>query len=168
MLSVLFTGEVTPGLTQTEYALRRHKLMALIQKESEILGGLTEHAVIILGNSTLYMTSDIPFPFHQHNDFLYLSGFLEPESILLLQSKTGQSLPSHTATLYVPPRDPGRELWDGPRSGVDGAVALTGVDQAFPLEDFKHVAPKLLGMLILHLKKHLQCTQRIDFEVSLY
>nr|DBA18264.1 TPA: hypothetical protein GDO54_016536 [Pyxicephalus adspersus] len=141
---LLKTGEVTPGLTQTEYALRRHKLMALIQKESEIRGGSSDHAVIILGNSTLYMTSDIPFPFHQHNDFLYFCGFLEPESILLLQSKPGHELPSHTATLYVPRRDPGRELWDGPRSGVDGAVALTGVDQAFPIEDFKHVALKLL------------------------
>lgn len=141
---LLKIGEVTPGLTQTEYALRRNKLMALIQKESEILGGLTEHAVIVLANPTLYMTSDIPFPFHQHNDFLYLCGFLEPESILLLQTKPGHALPSHTATLYVPRRDPGRELWDGPRSGVDGAVALTGVDQAFPLEDFKHVTHKLL------------------------
>lgn len=157
MFSFFFIGEVTPGLTQTEYALRRNKLMALIQKESEILGGLTEHAVIVLANPTLYMTSDIPFPFHQHNDFFYLCGFLEPESILLLQTKQGHALPSHTATLYVPRRDPGRELWDGPRSGVDGAVALTGVDQAFPLEDFKHVAPKLLGMLTFYLKGNLQC-----------
>ncbi|XP_018419428.1 PREDICTED: probable Xaa-Pro aminopeptidase 3 isoform X2 [Nanorana parkeri] len=141
---LLKTGEVTPGLTQTEYALRRHKLMALIQKESEILCASTDHAVIIFANSTLYMTSDIPFPFHQHNDFLYLCGFLEPESILLLQTKPGHVLPSHTATLFVPRRDPGRELWDGPRSGVDGTVALTGVDQAFPIEDFKHVVPKLL------------------------
>lgn len=159
-----FIGEVTPGLTQTEYALRRHKLMALIQKEYEMLGEKSDHAVIILANSTQYMTSDIPFPFHQHNDFLYLCGFLEPDSILLLQTNPGHPLPSHTAILYVPRRDPGRELWDGPRSGIDGAVALTGVDQAFPIEDFKHIAPKLLGMLIHYLKrKFTLCIQRIDF-----
>lgn len=124
--------------------------MALIQKEVQILGGSIDHAVVIMANPTFYMTSDIPFPFHQHNDFLYLCGFLEPDSILLLQSQPGHALPSHTATLYVPRRDSGRELWDGPRSGVDGAMALTGVDQAFPIEDFKHMMPKLLGMLLIY------------------
>ncbi|XP_075038876.1 xaa-Pro aminopeptidase 3 isoform X2 [Mixophyes fleayi] len=141
---LLRPGEVTPGLTQTEYAFRRHKLMSYIRKESQVLGGATDHAVVFLSNATLYMTSDIPFPFHQNNDFLYLCGFLEPDSILFLQSRPGHELPSHTATLFVPRRDSGRELWDGPQSGPDGAVALTGVDQAFPIEEFKHVLPRLL------------------------
>ncbi|XP_056379699.1 xaa-Pro aminopeptidase 3 isoform X2 [Hyla sarda] len=141
---LLKQGEVTPGLTQTEYALRRHKLMFKIQKESEDLGLETDHAAIFLSNATLYMSNDIPFPFHQNNDFLYLCGFLEPDSILLIQSKPGHSMPSHIATLFVPRRDPGRELWDGPRSGPDGAVALTGVDQAYPIEEFKHILPRLL------------------------
>ncbi|KAM4721791.1 xaa-Pro aminopeptidase 3 [Rhinophrynus dorsalis] len=140
---LLKPGEVTPGLTQTEFSLRRHKLMSLIQKEAQVLGGTTDHAVIFLSNPTLYMTSDIPFPFHQHNDFLYLCGFLEPDSILLLESRPGQTLPSHTAKLYVPRRDPGRELWDGARSGIDGAISLTGIDEAFTTEEFKHVVSKL-------------------------
>ncbi|KAM4650924.1 xaa-Pro aminopeptidase 3 [Discoglossus pictus] len=140
---LLKPGEVTPGLTQTEYALRRHKLMSLIQKESQALGQRTDHVAIFLSNPTLYMTSDIPFPFHQNNDFLYLCGFLEPDSILVLRSRAGHTLSSHTATLYVPRRDAGRELWDGPRSGADGAVALTGVDEAFMTEDFKHLLSKL-------------------------
>ncbi|KAM9326846.1 xaa-Pro aminopeptidase 3 [Gastrophryne carolinensis] len=141
---LLKPGEVTPGLTQTEYALRRHQLMDLIKKEAQMLCDTADHAVVILANPTMYMTSDIPFPFHQHNDFLYLCGFLEPDSILLLQSQPRHVLPSHSATLYVPHRDPSRELWDGPRSGVDGTTALTGVDQALPIEDFKHIVPKLL------------------------
>ncbi|XP_053577367.1 xaa-Pro aminopeptidase 3 [Bombina bombina] len=140
---LLKPGEVTPGLTQTEYAVRRHKLMSLIQT-SPALGSGTDHAVIFLSHPTLYMTSDIPFPFHQHTDFLYLCGFLEPDSILILRSRAGHSLPSHTASLYVPRRDASRELWDGPRSGADGAVALTGVDEAFVMDEFKHVLPRLL------------------------
>ncbi|KAM8930702.1 xaa-Pro aminopeptidase 3 [Pelodytes ibericus] len=141
---LLKPGEVTPGLSQTEYAVRRHMLMSLIQKESKVLGGDTDHAVIFLSNTTLYMTSDIPFPFHQHNDFLYMCGFLEPDSILLLQNKPGQTLPLHTATLFVRQRDSSRELWDGPLSGPDGAVALTGVDEAFAVEEFKHVLPRII------------------------
>ncbi|XP_069510522.1 xaa-Pro aminopeptidase 3 isoform X2 [Ambystoma mexicanum] len=137
----LAPGDVTPGLTQIEYALRRHKLMSLIQKEA--VGVETEHAVILLSNPTFYMTNDIPFPFHQDTNFLYLSGFQEPDSILLLQSLPGRALPAHKAILFVPKRDQRRELWDGPRSGTDGATALTGVDESYSTEEFKHYLPKL-------------------------
>nr|XP_033790974.1 xaa-Pro aminopeptidase 3 isoform X2 [Geotrypetes seraphini] len=139
---LLKPGEVTPGLTQTEYALRRHQLMSLIQKEVHYQGG-TEHAVILLSNPTFYMSNDIPYPFHQDTNFLYLCGFREPDSILVLQSIPGKSLPSHKSILFVPKRDQSRELWDGPRSGTDGAVALTGVDEAYTTEEFKHLVSKL-------------------------
>ncbi|XP_051898777.1 xaa-Pro aminopeptidase 3 isoform X2 [Pristis pectinata] len=134
-------GEVTPRLTQTEYALRRHKLLSLIQKEAETLGS-SDHAIILLSHPTYYMTNDIPFPFHQNTNFLYLCGFQEPDSILLLHSIPGMSLPSHKAVLFVPRRNQNRELWDGPRSGVDGAVALTGVDEAYNTEDFRQYVQK--------------------------
>ncbi|XP_078388155.1 xaa-Pro aminopeptidase 3 [Cetorhinus maximus] len=132
---LLKTGEVTPGLSQVEYALRRHKLLSLIHKEAETLG-TSDHAVILLSHPTYYMTNDIPFPFHQNTNFLYLCGFQEPDSILLLHSIPGKSLPSHKTVLFVPRRNQNRELWDGPRSGVDGAVSLTGVDEAYATEEF--------------------------------
>ncbi|KAM9229836.1 xaa-Pro aminopeptidase 3 isoform 4-T5 [Dugong dugon] len=139
---LLRPGEVTPGLSQVEYALRRHKLMSLIQKEAQGQRG-TDQTVVLLSNPTYYMSNDIPYTFHQDNNFLYLCGFQEPNSILVLQSLPGKQLPSHKAMLFVPRRDPSRELWDGPRSGTDGAVALTGVDEAYPLEEFQHLVPKL-------------------------
>uniref|UniRef100_A0A8C7EDN6 Xaa-Pro aminopeptidase 3 n=1 Tax=Nothoprocta perdicaria TaxID=30464 RepID=A0A8C7EDN6_NOTPE len=141
---LLKPGEVTPGLSQVEYALRRHKLMSLIQKEAHGQDGL-DHTVILLSNPTYYMSNDIPYIFHQDTNFLYLCGFQEPDSILVLQSIPGKALPSHKAILFVPSRDPSRELWDGPRSGPDGAVALTGVDEAYTVEEFRHLVTKLKG-----------------------
>lgn len=140
----VFVGEVTPGLSQVEYALRRHKLMALIQKEAHGWDGL-DHTVILLSNPTYYMSNDIPYIFHQDTNFLYLCGFQEPDSILVLQSIPGKALPSHKSILFVPRRDPSRELWDGPRSGTDGAIALTGVDEAYTIEEFRHLVAKLKG-----------------------
>ena len=66
---------------------------------------------------------------------LYLSGFTEPDSLLVLDS---HCLPEHKAVLYVRPRDAHRELWDGPRAGPDDAVEFTGVDEVcgYPLELF--------------------------------
>lgn len=139
-----FLGEVTPGLSQVEYALRRHKLMSLIYKEVQGQSG-TDQTVVLLSNPTYYMSNDIPYTFHQDNNFLYLCGFQEPDSILVLQSLPGKQLPAHKAMLFVPRRDPSRELWDGPRSGADGAIALTGVDEAYTLEEFQHLVPKLKG-----------------------
>ncbi|XP_048690821.1 xaa-Pro aminopeptidase 3 isoform X2 [Caretta caretta] len=141
---LLKPGEVTPGLSQVEYALRRHKLMTLIKKEAQEWGGV-DHTVILLSNPTYYMSNDIPYTFHQDTNFLYLCGFQEPDSILVLQSLPGKTLPSHKAMLFVPRRDPSRELWDGPRSGTDGAVALTGVDEAYPIEEIRHLVTKLKG-----------------------
>ncbi|KAH0616858.1 hypothetical protein JD844_028286 [Phrynosoma platyrhinos] len=136
---LLKAGEVTPGLSQVEYALRRHKLMAQINKEVQGM----DHTVILLSNPTYYMSNDIPYTFHQDTNFLYLCGFQEPDSILVLQSVPGKPLPSHKALLFVPRRDPSRELWDGPRSGTDGAMALTGVDEAYTIEEFRHLVAKL-------------------------
>ncbi|XP_012590570.1 PREDICTED: probable Xaa-Pro aminopeptidase 3 [Condylura cristata] len=139
---LLRPGEVTPGLSQVEYALRRHKLMSLIRQEAQGHSGI-DQTVILLSNPTFYMSNDIPYPFHQDNNFLYLCGFQEPDSILVLQSLPDKQLPAHKAMLFVPRRDPSRELWDGPRSGTDGAIALTGVDEAYTLEEFQHLVPKL-------------------------
>ncbi|KAM4882540.1 xaa-Pro aminopeptidase 3 isoform 1-T1 [Thomomys bottae] len=139
---LLRPGEVTPGLSQVEYALRRHKLMSLIHKETQGQSG-TDQTVIVFSNPTYYMSNDIPYTFHQDNNFLYLCGFQEPDSILVLQSLPGKQLPSHKAMLFVPQRDPSRELWDGPRSGTDGTIALTGVDEAYTREEFQHLLPKL-------------------------
>ncbi|XP_069855714.1 xaa-Pro aminopeptidase 3 isoform X3 [Dipodomys merriami] len=139
---LLGPGEVTPGLSQVEYALRRHKLMSLIHKETQGQSG-TDHTVVVLSSPTYYMSNDIPYTFHQDNNFLYLCGFQEPDSILVLQSLPGKQLPCHKAMLFVPGRDPSRELWDGPRSGTDGTIALTGVDEAYTREEFQHLLPKL-------------------------
>lgn len=76
-------------------------------------------------------------------DFLYLSGVLEPDSALVLY---GKGRPDR-AILFVPRRDPGRELWDGPRSGKDGAAALTGIDRVHSTEELSVVLKSLNGAL---------------------
>nr|XP_015800855.2 xaa-Pro aminopeptidase 3 isoform X1 [Nothobranchius furzeri]XP_015800856.2 xaa-Pro aminopeptidase 3 isoform X1 [Nothobranchius furzeri] len=137
-------GEVTPGITQTEYELRRHKLASLIEAQSEKMGpsaSSINHVAIVLSHPTSYMTNDIPYPFHQNQDFLYLSGFLEPDSALVLH---GRGRPDQ-AILFVPRRDPGRELWDGPRSGRDGAAALTGIERVHNTEELCLILKSLKG-----------------------
>ncbi|KAG1936542.1 xaa-Pro aminopeptidase 3 [Pimephales promelas] len=139
-------GEVTPGLTQTEFELRRQRLASLIEMQAERLTGSgassnSSHIVIVLSHPIRYMTNDIPYPFHQNQDFLYLTGIMEPDSALVMY---GSGKPEHTV-LFVPRRDPGRELWDGPRSGKDGAAALTGLERVHSTEELGVVLKSIKG-----------------------
>lgn len=139
-------GEVTPGLTQTEFEFRRQRLASLIKMQAERLTGSgassnSSHIVIVLSHPIRYMTNDIPYPFHQNQDFLYLTGIMEPDSALVMY---GSDKPDQ-AVLFVPRRDPARELWDGPRSGKEGAAALTGLERVHSTEELGVVLKSLKG-----------------------
>ena len=82
--------------------------------------------------------SDYPYRFDSY--FYYLSGFPEPESVLVLIA--GEEPKS---ILFCRPRDPARELWDGMRMGPEGAKAALGLDEAFAVEALDETIPKLLA-----------------------
>ncbi|HEX7601720.1 MAG TPA: aminopeptidase P N-terminal domain-containing protein, partial [Polyangiaceae bacterium] len=67
------------------------------------------------------------------------TGFDEPGSVLVLLAKERKMV------LFVRPRDPDREIWDGPRAGVDGAKESFGADEAFKISELGEELPKLLA-----------------------
>src|SRR4051812_17665435 len=82
---------------------------------------------------------DSHYPYRFDSYFYYLTGFVEPESVLVvLAGKTPRSI------LFCRDRDPGREIWDGFRHGPDAARELFGFDEAHPIGDLDAAAPKLL------------------------
>ena len=86
---------------------------------------------IIPGAREATRSNDTHYRFRQDSDFFYLTGFEEPEAIAVVK-------PSETNkyALFVRPRDPEREIWDGRRAGVEGAVSEFGADAAFPIAEF--------------------------------
>ena len=76
-------------------------------------------------------SNDTQYRYRQNSDFYYLTGFEEPESIAVIAPAR-----EHKYTLFVRPRDPEREVWDGPRAGVEGAKSAFGADEAFPIAEF--------------------------------
>ncbi|KAJ9577543.1 hypothetical protein L9F63_005916 [Diploptera punctata] len=128
-------GELLPGLKQEEFQERRYRLMENIHKHSlRHDKNPKQHLVVIPSTTKVYMTEKIPYVFRQNSDFLYLSGCLEPDSALVL---TGERGDDHKSTLFVRKRDAHSELWDGPRTGVEAAPSLFGVNQALPLTEFE-------------------------------
>ena len=69
-------------------------------------------------------SNDTDFPFRQDSYFHYLSGFPEPEAIIVLDGAKGSS------TLYCRGKDPLRETWDGFRYGPEAARQAFGFDEA--------------------------------------
>jgi Xaa-Pro aminopeptidase len=84
----------------------------------------------------LQLTVVYSYRFHQHNDFLYLTGFQEADAVLILETNDSIKLPDHKAILYTTPRNPYKEKWEGPLMGPDDAVDFLGVDEAYSLNLF--------------------------------
>src|SRR4051812_19434456 len=67
-------------------------------------------------------------PFRQHSDLYYLTGFVEPDATLILRP----GAETERVVMFVRPRDPELEVWDGRRAGLEGAKDTYGADEAYP------------------------------------
>jgi Xaa-Pro aminopeptidase len=94
---------------------------------------------VIGGKRAVARNSDVEHRFRQHGDVLYLSGFVEPEAVLVLAP--GRDKPF---VMFVRPRDAEKETWTGRRAGVEGAVERYGADEALPIEQLDAELPNLL------------------------
>ena len=118
-------------IKQKEFAKRRLQLM-------EIAGG--DSVIIVRAAAQKIRNNDVHYPYRQDSDFLYLSGFCEPEAMMVLlpQEKGGHSV------LFCRERDRHREMWDGLMAGTEGAVEQFGFDEAFPISETGQRLPGLL------------------------
>ena len=66
-------------------------------------------------------------PFRQHSDVVYLTGFVEPDVTLILRP----GAQTERVVMFVRPRDPEMEVWDGRRAGLDGVKERYGADASY-------------------------------------
>ena len=118
-------------ISKAEYARRRRYLMSMMDGNSIAL-------VPAAGECT--RSRDTEYPFRQDSDFLYLTGFNEPDAVLALipGRKSGQ------VVMFCRDRDPEMELWNGYRAGPEGVVSDFGMDDAFPIDDLDDILPGLI------------------------
>jgi len=86
---------------------------------------------IIPGAHDTRRSNDTHYRFRQDSDFFYLTGFEEPDALAVIKPEAEKKY-----TLFVRPRDPEREIWDGRRAGVEGAQSEFGADESFPIAEF--------------------------------
>ena len=96
-------------------------------------------AMILAAAPEVIRNDDVHYPYRQDSNFYYLTGFEEPESILLFRP----GLVPETI-LFVRKKDLERETWDGFRFGPELAEKEFQVDKAYLIDEFSKVAPGLL------------------------
>jgi Xaa-Pro aminopeptidase len=85
-------------------------------------------------------SNDTEFDFHQDPNFLYLTGFHEPDAVAVITPGHGEG----DYTLFVRPRDPEMEAWNGYRVGTEGAEERFGADKAYEIDRLDEILTRLM------------------------
>lgn len=115
-------------------------MSAYASRRDELLKRLGQGVAVLPSAPVAIRNNDVEHEYRQDSDLYYLTGFDEPESVLVLSTEH----PEHRFVLFVRPRDPEREVWDGPRAGVEGAIARYGADAAFHIDELAEKLPDYL------------------------
>ena len=114
------------------FAARRAALMAMIGPEA---------VVVVASLPERLRNGDAFHAFRQHSDVVYLTGFVEPSTVLVLRP----GAETERVVMFVRPRDPEMETWDGRRAGLEGACATYGADAAYPIAELETRLWDLIG-----------------------
>lgn len=116
------------GLEAEWYSERRGALREKMPENS---------MAIFFNNPIKNRSNDVDFIYHPNTDFFYLTGFREPNSILVVFSeKRDFGTFSADEIIYVQNRDPRAEMWNGKRLGVEGVKEFLGFEYVFLNSDF--------------------------------
>ena len=119
----------------TEFKNRRMTLMQSMQTGIAIIPTAPE----------AIRNRDSHYPYRFDSYFYYLTGFKEPESLLVLLAGDASKGIAPRSILFCRDKDMEREIWDGFRFGPDAAVAEFGFDEAYSIHQLDEIAPKLLA-----------------------
>ncbi|CAN5402344.1 aminopeptidase P N-terminal domain-containing protein [soil metagenome] len=116
--------------TQKEFhASRRAELLKRTGKDS---------LIIVFSNTHHYESYDSSYEFKQNKNFFYLTGFLEPNAVLLMSSEgipytnpDTKKAAKANEILLVQKKDPIMETWNGRRMGSSNSESTLGIKTAF-------------------------------------
>ena len=118
-------------INKQEFARRRKQLMAMMGANS---------VAVLPAAKEKTRSRDTEFVFRQDSDFYYLSGFGEPEAVIVLAPGREHG----EFVMFCRERDKEKEIWNGYRAGPEGACENYGADDAFPIDDIDEILPGML------------------------
>lgn len=122
-------------MAQQEFHHRRQALLAKMAPAS---------AAVIFSAPEATRNADSEYPYRQNSDFWYLTGFNEPEAVLILVKSDDNH---NHSVLFNRVRDLTAEIWFGRRLGQQAAPARLGVQRALAFDEINDQLPLLLNGL---------------------
>ncbi|MFX0557731.1 aminopeptidase P family protein [Maribacter sp. CXY002] len=128
-------AQETPSdyLTAEFHTLRREKVREMMP---------TNSVLVFFANAERNRANDVDYIYHQDPDFYYLTGYKEPNAVLLIFSENQKDASGKVFNelIYVQERDPLAEQWNGKRLGVAGVKGQLGFDMVYNGSEFANLS----------------------------
>lgn len=97
-------------------------------------------AVVLFANAERNRANDVDYVYHQDPNFYYLTGYKEPNAVLVIfsETQTDASGNKFNEIIYVQERNARAEQWTGKRLGVEGGKEKLGFDMVFNGSEFEN------------------------------
>ncbi len=109
-------------------------------RRSQLIAKMAEGIAIMPTAPEVIRNRDSHYPYRFDSHFYYLTGFKEPESVLVLIAGN-----SPKSILFCRDKDMEREIWDGFRYGPEATKTEFGFDEAYSISQLDELLPKLMG-----------------------
>ena len=125
-------GAMPNPISNDEYLARQNKLYQTLD-ENDLL--------ILCSSPETIHSNDVHHPYRTQSNLLYMTGWIEPDAVFCATNNDG-TWESH---LFVQPKDTLKEIWEGRRPGVEGAVANWPIDFAHSIDDLGNVLSEMIA-----------------------
>ena len=113
----------------------------LAQHRSQLMALMAPNSIAVVPAASVKNRSrDTDYTFRQSSDFYYLSGFEEPEALLVL----APGRPEGEFIVFCRERTKDKEIWEGIMAGPEGAKSDYAADQSFTIGEANTELPKLI------------------------
>jgi Xaa-Pro aminopeptidase len=134
-----------------------------VNRRERLFAAIGDNVAVIPTAPELARNRDTGFLYRHDSYFYYLTGFAEPESVLVMVGGNEKK-----AILFCREKNLEREIWDGYRYGPDGARDVFRFDEAHPIEKFEEMLPEFLkNRSTLYSPLALESSSRTDWEAKI-
>ncbi|MCK9381192.1 MAG: aminopeptidase P N-terminal domain-containing protein [Sulfuritalea sp.] len=121
--------ETSPSLSGNPFEAYRQRRLSLIERMARGGGGIA----VIPTSPEQARNRDTHYPYRADSYFQYLTGFTEPEAVLVIVVGAADTSPQ--SMLFCREKNLEREIWDGFRHGPEAARDVFGFDAAHAISE---------------------------------
>lgn len=111
-----------------------------VNRRARVLEDLGNGLMVLFGAQQKVFSNDINYPYRQESNLYYLTGINQPGATLVLVPGNR----SQKEILFLPERDPTREIWTGQMLGVKEVQSRTGIIHVWPEQEFDNFIKAVL------------------------